>query len=174
MTTIALPVLGLLVVIVLLLIAGLILWQRRIGAQTECIQEIHSRMRELENALEELKQQQTEFFGKQQDCSDCLEKQSPGETEGAAGFGQSARAADRSEDLPAEQAGETSINMEMPEVSQSDGKPDDSGEDVIARKEQMEEEFPKRCGDTPEPSIYNTGKSGKIYTEEELELLIKE
>lgn len=47
---------------------------------------------------------------------------------------------------------------------------DDSDERII----EEEQDAPIEHGQIPEASAYNTGKSGKVYTKEELELLIRE
>lgn len=174
MTTIALPILGLLVVIVLLLIAGLILWQRRASAQLEQLQQAQRRIEEMENALQELRKQQTKFFHKQEEYLSYLKKHASGSEHNAAGAGSNIGAERKNKAQPEEQAGETSTNAEVPEVSQQKDKSGDLEKDLFVSKEQAEGKKSERRGEMSEPSIYNIGKSGKIYTEEELELLIKE
>lgn len=172
MTTIALPILGLLVIIVLLLIAGLILWQRRASAQLEQIQQVRRQMEEMESALQELRKQQTELFHKQEEYLGYLEGHNSGSERNTAGASSNIGAERKAKAQPEEQAG--SINAEVQRVSQQDDKPSGLEREWSVPKEQTEEKKTKGRGEMSEPSIYNIGKSGKIYTEEELELLIKE
>jgi hypothetical protein len=68
-------------------------------------------------------------------------------------------------------------NQDLNQESDKDYDPEGDAEETIEAKETGEEEEKDAAVDSitdSAASAYNTGKSGKIYTKEELELLIKE
>lgn len=70
-----------------------------------------------------------------------------------------------------------SLNQDLYQESDKNYDLEGDAEEKIEAKETGEEEEKDAVGDSitdNAASAYNTGKSGKIYTKEELELLIKE
>lgn len=177
MTIIALLLLA---IIVLLLIAGLILWQRRTGQQYDSVREVKGQLTELEDILRDIRTQQAELSQ--------TPTYAPEEGQRKAGRG----------DLPEPTANQEKADHKRGE-ERSDMNPEslprqdtvlaadkrrrqESGTDENA---ELKQELPAQIkentaggnsegrGEAPALS-YNIGKSGRTYTEEELELLIKE
>lgn len=162
MTTLALPILVLLIIVLLLLIAGWILRQRSFIAQTEIMEEIRQRLYQAEALLQDISEQQLQQSRQEEENTVCTEEP------------------DDAKDSPELKTEEPAEKTE--EQAQIKEEPPQTDYETVLLQEMLsagtaprESEGHLEAGSkTPEATIYNIGKSGKIYTKEELELLIKE
>lgn len=154
MTTTTLAILVFLVAAVVLLIINMKLWQKASGSQLYQIRELEKKLDENHMMLENMEARLLQI---QEACRL------------------------RSEDTDTE----SQTYGDSPEETQVTADQKEPEESVVAllqeqlqcagdSKPETEENPESDCEQGSEASIYNIGKSGKVYTEEELELLIKE
>lgn len=168
----------LLAVIILLLIAVLILWQRRVGQQYDSIQELKEQLTELEGTLKEIKTRQSEFLQTWVDMRivdmriEEREAATAQRAEQAAGGYKEEDAEQNSKEQLREESGlETGTKSRQENTTEMESDlefelPAGDGQNEVGGNSEGRSRVPT--------SSYNIGKSGKMYTEEELELLIKE
>ncbi len=163
----------LLAVIILLLIAVLILWQRRVGQQYDSIQELKEQLTELEGTLKEIKTRQSEFLQTWVDMRiEEREAAAAQRVEQAAGSYKEEDAEQNSKEQLREESGlETGTKSRQENTTEMESDlefelPAGDGQNEAGGNSEGRSRVPT--------SSYNIGKSGKMYTEEELELLIKE
>ncbi|MCB6992996.1 hypothetical protein LI177_05795 [bacterium 210820-DFI.6.37] len=168
MTTIALPILVMLAVILLLIIINMILWQKQASIQLSRTREVQERLEGLGQALQELNIQNERL---RQELEEDRRTETPRreniqEQPLRSVLMESGEAAERNDDLILDlgTAGPEDV-YEAVEITEN-SSPSETGPE--------EKDDLNMGGETPEATIYNIGKSGKVYTEEELELLIKE
>ena len=154
MTTIALPMFAMIAAIILLIIIGLILWHKKAASQEYSLQSIEERLikieKDLRNYADDMKKQ--EAFAVPAPETPPLSQENELDL-------QDLQEEELLVDIPEEnEASETEVREEVP-----------SAENLI-----QEQDANLDRGSEQPTSIYNIGKSGKIYTEEELDLLIKE
>ncbi len=164
MTIIAATILGLLAVIILLSIARLILWQRRSAEQSGSMHEIEDRLGKLEAILRDIRMQQQEL------CRTIEEKKFAAPEEEYE-FGEASERENRriGQDEPAVWNEEDGQVPEMRTEQMAEVTAVQAQDNGMSMKNANSD----RRGEAL-ASSYNVGKSGKKYTEEELELLIKE
>lgn len=185
MTTIALPILAVVaIVILLILVITLILWRKQSAAQLTALENIEKRLTTVEKALTTRIRQEAAAVSRQNTASiqtGQVQETEPIQKENV-----------NPEPPPAEKHGEyTAEEDKGPEKKQHEpiNAPEESSHEPetiqtanIPNIEATEKAEPDvqltdtldKGSETPATSIYNIGKSGKIYTKEELELLIKE
>lgn len=147
MTTIPLAMLTALVAVVLLMIIGLVLWQKRSSSQLSILQNVAKTLEEIEKTLKAQEQSRAPENLVQPEQTTETERMQAGEPEAQ---------------LPEEENEETDTEKALKAISQ------------IMEEESDGKQTPESDSQTPAPAIDSMGKSGKSYTEEELELLIKE
>lgn len=178
MTTIALPILVMLMVILLLIIINMILWQRQASVQQSRTLEIEERLERLGQALQELEKQNAQM---RQDLMESRHNAAEPLQEDQRITPQETAPAQKIQDAPA-QADEAAPQIDAIALAQEpardeDGTPQEKAEavEISSPSESGSEKTDDLDKGSRMPNaIYNIGKSGKIYTEEELELLIKE
>ena len=186
MTTIALPILAVVAVVILLILAiTLILWRKQSAVQLTILENIEKRLTAVEKALtirirqEAAVSQRTSATDQHENAQETqpLQKESmnpespPTEKSGEyTAEGEQEPEKDKKERLNAP-AG----SSKQPETIQTatanipKTATTEKAEPGGRRADSLD-----KGSETPATSIYNIGKSGKIYTKEELELLIKE
>lgn len=150
MTTIPLAMLTALVAVVLLMIIGLVLWQKRSSSQLSILQNVAKTLEEIEKTLKAQEQSRAP--------ENLVQPEQTTETERI----QPEQAGEPEAQLPEEENEETDTEKALKAISQ------------IMEEESDGKQTPESDSQTPAPAIDSMGKSGKSYTEEELELLIKE
>lgn len=152
MTIIPLAMLIALAAVVLLMIIGLVLWQKRSSSQLSILQDVAKNLEEIEKMLKA--QEQAKTLERVAEAERMSEGVPPDQTE-------------EPEVQPAEEKiEETDTEKALKAISQlmvQENNGENSIEQMLEPDSQM-----------PAPVIDSVGKSGKSYTEEELELLIKE
>lgn len=157
MTTIPLAMLIALAAVVLLMIIGLVLWQKRSSSQLSILQNVAKTLEEIEKTMKEQEQPKVHENVVQAEQT-------------TAGI-QPEQAAEDLDAQPLEEENEktdeeTDTEKALKAISQ------------IMVQERIEESSgeqpPESDSHMSAPAIDSMGKSGKSYTEEELELLIKE
>lgn len=172
MTTIAFIILTVLAAVNLLMTAGLILWQRKADARINNVQRhMAQHIGHVEKLLEELKQDQG--ISKELILKEIRKGIDEIEGPPAYDLGSDPQAAclsgkEEPENLQIEKDETIDALNEIPEQTE------DMELLVGQEQHQIQDADPSRDSQTLETPIYNVGKSGKIYTEEELELLIRE
>ena len=163
MIAIALLVLVMLAAVLLLIIINLILWQKQSSLQQRKMEEILHRLETVGQALEfQNRKLQEQAAASPQEAAEGIGI-SQSEQDATADDG---KAADKKEETDSVQA-ENNSGTGIEEQRASDRmKPPEHEPDI--------KDIPDEEQKLPAASTYNIGKSGKIYTEEELELLIKE
>lgn len=184
MTTIALPILAVVAVVILLILAiTLILWRKQSAVQLTTLENIEKRLTTVEKALTIRIRQEAAASQRASaaDPRENVQETQPLQKENM-----------NPESPPTEKSGEDTAEGEQePEKDKkerlnapagSSKQPETIQTANIPKTATTEEAEPggrradslDKGSETPATSIYNIGKSGKIYTKEELELLIKE
>lgn len=148
MTTIPLAMLIALAAVVLLMIIGLVLWQKRSSSQLSILQNVVKTLEEIEKTLKEQEQPKaSEDTVRIEQATEDVQPEPVGEPDAQP---------------PEEDSEETDTEKALKAISQ------------LMVQGSNEEQTRESDSEMPAPAIDNMGKSGKSYTEEELELLIKE
>ncbi len=174
MTVIAAMTLVALLIIMLLMIIGLVLWQKRASIQLDHLREIRESLAVIEQRMQVL--EETVRAGREEVReTSCILQEALAEDEDAGEEAELPQEPDQSaEEIPEPDA----VESEEPESGVSEQEVLEFIQEEADFHVQPEEEQPiildQSEQDYPKASKYNSGKSGKIYTEEELELLIKE
>ena len=155
MTTLAFPmILTALMAIIALIITSIVLWRKRAITQLEALQNISQRLKDMEDIL------------KSRESSSAQEIPNRADMPGGAWI---LEEPEHTEDAP---AATTPENGNVPEKQPQNLSEPEQKETVPV--EALRHENTDRGNEISPGATYNIGKSGKIYTEEELELLIKE
>lgn len=154
MTTIALPMFAMIAAIILLIIIGLILWHKKAASQEYSLHNIEERLTRIEtdlrNCTDEIKKQKAYVVPAPETPSLSQENQ-----------------------LDLQDLQEEALSADIPEEDKASET--EALEEVPSTENLIQEQDANLDRGSEQPtSIYNIGKSGKIYTEEELDLLIKE
>ncbi|MCQ4635602.1 hypothetical protein NE619_02580 [Anaerovorax odorimutans] len=185
MTTIALPILAVAaVVILLILVIALILWRKQSAIELSTLENIEKRLAAVEKALTIRIRQEAAAAAQRTPAADqpknvqetqMPRKESrepeppPREDSGiktSEGEKEPGEEKNEQENTPAE-------SSQQPEMIQTADVSETAPAEEI-EPDGLREETLDKGSETPATSIYNIGKSGKIYTKEDLELLIKE